>query len=216
VIFGKWGSEVLKGSLDLATDFPIRLDFSFDWRVFAYAFGSALLTGVLIGLWPALRVSRTSPSAVLRDGGHGGSGGPSRQRLRGLLVVGQVAGSLVLLIVAGLFVRNLHNAQHLDLGFKSDHVLNARFTPQWAGYDKRRTDDFYRELLRRVKTLPGVDSASLAFSVPMSLYFDGSSVFVKTILCSPASSRPASSTTASAPLLRHTGIPIVRGRVRGD
>ena len=215
--FGKWGSDALAGSLDLATDFPILLDFSFDWRVFVYAFGAALLTGILIGLWPAFRASRVSPSAVLRDGGHGGSGGPARQRLRGMLVVGQVAGSLVLLIVAGLMVRNLRNAQHLDLGFKSSHVLNARFAPQWAGYDKRRTEDFYRELMRRVKTIPGVESASLAFSVPMGFYFDGSRVFAEDRAAQSAEQPPTIFHNRVSPRYFDTiGIPIVRGRAFGD
>src|SRR5439155_436107 len=111
--------------------------------------GFVLMLGGLVLLLACMNVANLlMVRATIRDRGHGGSGGPARQRIRGLLVVGQVGGSLVLLIVAGLLVRNLRNAQHLDLGFKSSHVLNARFAPQWAGYDKRRTEDFYRELLR--------------------------------------------------------------------
>src|SRR2546429_345464 len=82
--------------------------------------------------WPALRVSRTETGAVLHDGGRGDSSGPGRQRVRRLLVVGQVAGSLVLLIVAGLFVRSLRNAQQLNLGFDASHLLNVRLAPHWA------------------------------------------------------------------------------------
>src|SRR6185436_19713110 len=98
------------------------------------------------------------------DGGRG-SGGPGRQRVRSLLVIGQVAGSLVLLVIAGLFVRSLRNAEHVELGFNPDHLLNVRMDTRHAAYDRQRTIDFYRELERRVRAIPGVQSASLAFSV---------------------------------------------------
>jgi predicted permease len=182
LVLGKWASQLFAGTIDLATDFPISLDFSFDWRVFAYALTAAVLTGVLIGIWPAIRVSQTNANAVLHDGGRGdfsGSGMPSRQRVRSLLVMTQVAGSLVLLIVAGLFVRSLQHAQSLDLGFDSSGVLNARLDPRYLGYDAARTKEFYRELERRVRALPGVQAVSVAFSVPMGYISDGTQVFVE-------------------------------------
>ena len=111
-----WAAHALASSIDLATDFPVMLDFGFDWRVFTYAMIAAIFTGILIGVWPALRASQAEAGAALHDGGRGDTGGPGRQRFRSLLVVGQVAGSLVLLIMAGLFVRSLRSAQQLDLG----------------------------------------------------------------------------------------------------
>ena len=170
LILGKWASDAFAASIDLATDFPTLLDFSFDWHVFAYALTAAVATGLLIGIWPAYRAGRTDAGAALHDGARGASGGPGRQRVRSALVVGQVAGSLMLLIVAGLFVRSLENAQNLNLGFAPDHLLNVRMDPEWSGYDQQRTKDFYRELERRVSALPGVQSASLAFSVPLGYY----------------------------------------------
>ena len=88
-----------------------------------------------------------------------------------------MAGSLVLLVVAGLFVRSLRNAQHVDLGFNPDHVLNVRMDTRHAGYNRQRTIDFYRELERRVRAIPGVESASLAFSVPLGYISDGTIVY---------------------------------------
>jgi predicted permease len=84
-----------------------------------------------------------------------------------------------LLIVAARFVRSLEQAQHMDLGFDADHVLNVLLDPREVGYDEVRTKDFYREIKRRVRALPGVQSASLAFSVPMGNYNDGSQVYVE-------------------------------------
>ena len=179
LILGKWGSDAFAGSIDLATDIPTVLDFSFDWRVFAYALGAAVATGVLIGLWPALRASRTDAAGALHDGSRGETGGPARQRVRSLLVVGQVAGSLVLLIVAGLFMRSLQNEQNMKLGFDPDHLLNVRMDPSWAGYDAARTKNFYKELERRVAALPGVESASIAFSAPLGYYNSARLVFVE-------------------------------------
>ncbi len=179
LILGKWGSDAFAASIDLATDIPTVLDFSFDWRVFAYALGAAVATGVLIGLWPALRASRTDAAGALHDGSRGETGGPGRQRVRSVLVVGQVAGSMVLLIVAGLFMRSLQNEQNMKLGFEPDRLLNVRMDPSWAGYDAARTKNFYKELERRVAALPGVESASLAFSAPLGYYNSARLVFVE-------------------------------------
>ena len=179
LILGKWGSDGFAASIDLATDLPTLLDFSFDWRVFTYALLAAAATGLLIGIWPALRASRTDAGAALHDGSRGETGGPGRQRMRSALVIGQVAGSLVLLIVAGLFIRSLQQAQYLKLGFDPDHLLNVRMDPEWAGYNEQRTKDFYRELERRVSALPGVQSASLAFSEPMGYYSADRVVFIE-------------------------------------
>jgi predicted permease len=92
--------------------------------------------------------------------------------------VGQVAGSLVLLVGAGLFVRSLQNAERVDLGFAPDHILNATLDPLWAGYDVQRTRDFYRELGRRVRSWSEVQSASFAFSVPLGYVSSGMPVYI--------------------------------------
>jgi macrolide transport system ATP-binding/permease protein len=180
MLMGKWGKDAFASAIDLGVDFPTLLDFSFDWRVFAYALGATVFTGVVIGLWPALRASATNANLVLHEGrgDSGGGGNPSRQRARSALVAAQVAGSLVLLIVAGLFVRSLDRAQRMNLGFNPDHVLNVLLDSREAGYDRPRTLAFYRELERRVKELPGVQSVSLAFSSPLGYISIGDNVYV--------------------------------------
>ena len=84
-----------------------------------------------------------------------------------MLVTGQVAVSLALLIVAGLFVRSLWHAQHADLGFDPEHVMNFSIDPHGAGYDEARGRQFYNELLQRVSALPGIESASLTNATPL-------------------------------------------------
>ena len=167
VLLGYWGSSAL-GSINVQTDLPIHFDFGFDWRVFGFATAAALLTGIIVGIVPAVRASRGNLSAILHEGGRGVVGG--KNRLRSTLVVVQVAGSLMLLIIAGLFTRSLAQAQRTDLGFKPDHVLNLLMDPNEIGYNQAQTRDFYKNLLQRVRTLPGVVSASTANATPMGYY----------------------------------------------
>jgi macrolide transport system ATP-binding/permease protein len=162
--FGLGGSRGFS-SIPLHTSFPIILDFHFDWRVFAYALAAAILTGVLVGIMPALRAARGELNEILHDGGYTSTTGG--HRLRSAFVITQVGGSLMLLIVAGLFVRSLGKAQRTDLGFDPNHVLNLSIDTHEAGYDERQARDFFQTLLDRVRSLPGAQSASLASSVPL-------------------------------------------------
>ncbi len=173
-----WASGVL-GSLRLGTDLPLRLDFSPDGQVFLYALAAVILTGVVVGIVPAIRVARTDVSAVLHEGGRGSSDGPGRHLLRNILVAAQVAGSLVLLVVAGLAARNLVNAQHLNLGFQPDHILNLSMDLEEVGFSETQGRDFYRQAEERLSALPGVVSVTQAFSVPMGYYSDANSLYVE-------------------------------------
>src|SRR5262249_2483194 len=85
LVFGKWASDVFAASVNLKTDFPTVLDFTFDWRVFAYALAAAVFTVLLISAWPAKRVFASDAGVVLHGGGRAGSFGKSHQRVRSLL-----------------------------------------------------------------------------------------------------------------------------------
>ena len=167
VILGEWANP---GNIFKAAEssLPIRLDFGFDWHVFAYSFAAALFTGVFVGLWPAFRASRADLNSILQEGGRSDSSGSGRHRLRSALVVAQVAGSLMLLIVAGLFVRSLRHAETMYLGFDPDQVLSINMDPHQIGYDEARTTEFYRQLESRTRALPGVQAVSFAFDTPMT------------------------------------------------
>jgi predicted permease len=153
-------------SVDLGTSFPFVLDFHFDWRVFAFAFGMALVTGILAGIVPALRASRIDLSKMLHEGEQSAS--RKRQRMRSVLVASQVAGSLALLVVAGLFTRSLGSVHFADLGFDPQHVMNFTMDPHGIGLTEAQSAEFYQKLLARMNALPGVQSAALAASIPMS------------------------------------------------
>ncbi len=170
---GLFASNFL-GSIHLQTTLPVLLDFQFDWRVFLYAFGAALATGVVVGVVPALRASSGHVLEVIREGGRTMTA--SRNWLRSGLVVAQVGGSLMLLIVAGLMTRSLGHVHQLRLGFEPRGVLNLTLDPNEIGYNRDQGEAFYKEVLERVRRVPGVKSASVAFTVPMSYFNTGDSV----------------------------------------
>jgi predicted permease len=152
-------------SVSLGTSFPFVMDFHFDWRVFAFAFGMALVTGILAGIVPALRASRVNLSEMLHEGNRSSTN--RRQWVRSALVATQVAGSLALLVVAGLFTRSLGSMHMSDLGFDPQHVMNFTMDPHEIGYNQAQSKEFYSQLLARMSSMPGVQFASLSATVPM-------------------------------------------------
>jgi putative ABC transport system permease protein len=164
LILSAWTSRAF--STPEVQGIPIHLEPHFDWRVFAYIFAATTLTSLAVGILPALRAARVDLALVSREGGQRLTA--SGQRLRSVLVALQVAGSFVLLIVAGLFARSLANAERLDLGFDPTRVITFNLDPRHLGYDPAHGGQFFGEVLRRVRTLPGIESASLGCCGPMS------------------------------------------------
>ena len=198
------------GAINLGSAIPVALDFQFSWRVFAYAIGATLLTAVAVGVAPALRASRVSLTEVLHQGGRTATG--RHQRMRAALVVAEVSGSLVLLIVAGLFSRSLSMVQHVDLGFDPRHVLNLSMDPHEAGYTDVRGGQLFQAILERVRSLPGVQSASMAGSVPMGLYSYGDGLKIDGY--QPPKDQPpaAGYNSVSSGYFETMRIPLLRGR----
>jgi predicted permease len=213
LLVGQWVMRAYIDRLDLGADIPFAIDMTFDWRVFAFSVAAAGLTGVLIGLWPAWRASRADARAALHDGGKSNSDGVDRQRLRKILVVAQIAGSLALLIVAGLFVRSLVTAQNINLGFDAHHIASLRLDPKQLQYDQGRKEEFYKELQRRVGAWPEVDAVAYGFNMPMSYLAGGGSVFVEGQTLSADSQPPATFLNSVAPgFFAAMKIPMVSGR----
>ena len=182
VLLGMWASG-LTGAIH-PSGLPLQLDFGFDWPVFAYAFALVLVTGIFVGLVPALNATRADVNAVLHQGGTTGARGGRHEARKDLMVL-QVAGSLTLLIVAGLFVRSLQSAEHMELGFNPDHVLNVTLDPKEDDYNEAQTREFYHELEAKVRAMPEVQSASLTSSVPISTFPSGQKIYVENRLVLP-------------------------------
>jgi putative ABC transport system permease protein len=198
-------------SVDLHTDLLVRLDFPVDWRVFAYTLGAALLTGMIVGVVPAFRASRTDVNTLLHQAGRGMLSG--KRRLRSSLVVAQVAGSLVLLIIAGLFVRSLKIAQRSDLGFDPQHVVDISMDPGEIGYNEAQGLAFYKTLLDRARSLPGVEHAGLTSSIPLSYYGDADSLTIEGYHPDAGQRQPRAMFSVITPEYLDTlRIPLVSGR----
>ena len=142
---------------------------SVDGRMLAFALGLSLFTGVLFGLLPALRASRPDLAEVIKVGGRGTVGGPSRDRFRVALVVTEVALSFALLIGAGLLARSLVRLLAVEKGFETEHVVSAYLSLPFSRYPEAREQTaFFREVRERLLALPGVRSAALANNPPLT------------------------------------------------
>jgi predicted permease len=211
VVLAAWSTDLL-----LATALPLPLEIAVDWRIFGFSVAMALVTGIAFGLVPALHATRREVAATIKDGSSGGD--QKRSQLQGTFVVAQVALSLVLLVICGLFVRSLQQASRVDLGFDaSPSVLAVSFDLGLQRYDSLRATAFLDALIARARALPGVEHVSVTNAVPLAEW-SGSQVHLD-----PRESEAAADTgnaprvTASYFVTRPgffntLGIPIVRGR----
>ena len=144
------------------------IDLSFDTRVLLFTGGIAVLTGVLFGLMPALRLSRTRLNETLKIGGRSGSLGAATQRVRSGLVAAEIALATVALIGSGLFVRSMQAAETMDVGFDAAHLAFIRLAPGAQHYDQARGLQFYDEAIAKATQMPGVAGAAVASLVPLA------------------------------------------------
>jgi predicted permease len=152
---------------------PIRLDVTPDLRVYAYTAAMALLAGLAFGLLPALRASRTDPIEGLKVSLVGSGGGARRTRSGGVLVVVQVALSLILLVGGGLFLRSLNEAQAIDIGFDASNLVSATIDLSKTQREEADGRVFFSELERSVREIAGVENVTFASWMPMDWYSDG-------------------------------------------
>jgi putative ABC transport system permease protein len=179
VLFAHWGVALLmnirpRDNTQFWTSYSHTFNFftvDLDWRVLGFNFALALLTGLLFGLVPALQSSFVNVNAALKAGtGSATQGwrGIRQWNARSLLVVGEIALALVLLIGAGLLIKSLLRLQSINLGFVPDNVLTMTV------YARDAKLDFYEQLLARVQSLPGVEAASISRAAPLLVGLAGS------------------------------------------
>jgi predicted permease len=165
-VLAVFGLSALKSLLP--SDTPRLFDVHLDWRVLVFTVGLAVLTGLAFGVAPALEASRTALTESLNAAGRGATVSVSR-RLRGSLAIAEVALSIMLVIAAGLLIRSFRALSRVDTGFQPDRLLTARITPdQSFCSDPQRCLAFYRGLVDRVRTEPGVSSAAVVNTLPLS------------------------------------------------
>ena len=162
-----WGSSLLVRMISTGDSPPVAVDP--DWRTCAFTAAVSLLTGILFGLAPALRATRLDPGPVIKEGMRHAS--PSSHLLDRVLVVVQVALSVVLVAGAGLFVRTLQKLHDVDPGYDRQNVLMVSVDAKLAGYSSDRACPVYAEILRRMRTLPEVKSAAASIVRPVDDQF---------------------------------------------
>ncbi len=166
LLLAYWGVNLLVASLP--ADTPRLAEIGINGWVLAFTLGISLLTGLIFGLFPALRASRPDLQASLKASGRAAGIGSRERRLSSVLVASEVALAVVLVIGAGLLVRSFWELLQVDPGFRAGNAVSARITPPDVRYgDAAQQRSFYRELLQRVEALPGVRSAEAVNELPL-------------------------------------------------
>ena len=175
MLLASWLTQLLS-TFQLPIPIPLSLDLRLDARVLGFTAAVALLTGVLAGLAPALRATKTNLVNDLK--GTSGLANGRRWTMRDALVVGQMAVTIVLLVTAGLLVRSLVLAQKADVGFPTDGLAIVSADTGMLRYTPERSQQYWNEVSRRVAALPGVKDVALASRLPFSLNFNRSNIAV--------------------------------------
>jgi predicted permease len=217
-----WATKVLASSLGAKLPFmTIVFAASPDFRVLAATLGFSVLATLVFALGPAWRMARVEAFEDLKEQGglrRGARRGSGLFAPRNMLVTAQIALSLVLLTIAGLFVRGAAKAAQADPGFRFEQGLLAEMDASLAGYDEAKGRTLYRRVVDRVRALPGVEAASLASMVPFGIFADGREV--QRAGDSPNGSGPdgqgksrwANYVIVGTDYFRSLGLPLLRGR----
>jgi len=216
LVLASWGTSAL---LALNSDnIPHVGDIGLNKWVLGFTFLISCLTGIVIGLAPAIQASKMDPNAVLKEESRGTSGGVRVRRFRNLLIVSEIALTLVLLIGAGLLIKSYWLLQQVNPGFNPDNVLTMQMAlPEYKYPKDEQRADFSNRLLQRITALPGVQSAAVSTSIPLS-GTDTSSTF-EIVGRPPASAetKPLVTLSITSPdFFKVLETPLTRGRAFTD
>jgi predicted permease len=209
LLLAQWGVSLLVARV--AATAP--LDVKPDWAVLMFSIGISLLSGILFGIAPAIRATRTDLTSALKEKSTRGRRG--RFNLGSMLVVTQVAISLILLVGAGLFARSLIKLQEVDLGFNRDNVLLAVIDSRLAGYKPAELTPLYRQLYDRLSSLPNVRSVTMSSNTPMSGSHTSSSLLVRGYQPRPDEDMVVEDMFVGPRYAETLGLPLVLGREIG-
>jgi putative ABC transport system permease protein len=207
-----WGVEVLVTTA--AGNIPRASEINVDGSVLGFTALIALLTGIIFGLAPAVQLSNADLNEALKDTSRGSTGGLKRARTRSVLVVAEVALSVVLLIGAGLLIKSFVLLQRVDSGFNADHLLVANISLPPSRYSEAsKRAEFYTRLCDELAAVPGVASAAATRSLPLSNADARSPIAIDGRPVPPIGERPIVSLGIVSPdYFRAMGIPLMQGR----
>jgi putative ABC transport system permease protein len=185
-----------------------------DSKVLIFTLLVSLATGLIFGLAPAMQASSFNLNETLKEGGRDSAAGTRGNRIRGLLVIAEVAVSFILLIGAGLLINSFFHLRTLDPGFRVDHLLTAKVELSDTKYpDAQRRIAFFDEVVRRVRELPGVQSVAAGGNLPFTYNGDSGYIAVEGVPDPPPDQRvDVVYRTVGPGYLSTMGIPLVRGR----
>lgn len=219
LLLSSWTLDLLVAAIpQLPFNVALDLDFAIDRRVLLFTAGVSMLAGILFGLFPALGATRVDLFSTLKDDRGAGRFGFRRSKLRNTLVVAQVASSLVLLIVAGLFVRSLLQARAIDPGFDHENILAVAFDFGTLPEQEESTMAFCNRLLERTRAMPGVESACIEDCVPLTLTISSTNFWIEGHQYADPEEIDTNSSfaTVSSDSFRTLGIPLLEGRDFND
>ncbi|MGH9903664.1 MAG: ABC transporter permease, partial [Pyrinomonadaceae bacterium] len=216
LLLALWGVDLLVAASP--ADIPRLSEISLDSRVLTFTLAVSALTGVLFGLAPAVHASRLDLNESLKEGGRGATEGRVRVRVRGALIVSEVALSLVLLVGAGLLIRSFWSLLNTDPGYSTDRVLTMYVALSGTKYPEgRQQAEFFRQALERARALPGVEAAGTTSLLPLA----GNDVVINFNVEGRPRNAPGEDTVAryqvvSPDYFRAMKIPVRRGRDFGE
>jgi len=193
-------------------EIPLALTAHVDKTVLMATFVIAILAGLVFGILPAFRSSGLRPAGVLKEEGGSASSSIQKARLASALVVAQVAMSLLLLVCAGLFIRSIRQAQVFNPGFNPHHVLLDCYDLSGLGYDIKSSAEFHRHVFDKLRTLPGIESVSLADWIPLGFNFKTSTIEVEGYVPQSRESMDIGYADVGPDYLRTMQIPVISGR----
>lgn len=216
VLFALWGTDALLALVP--EDIPRAMEVTADLGVLGFAMLVSLTTGILFGMAPALQCSRQNLQESIREGS--GRHGSDRKgnRVRNLLIIGEVAISLLLVVGAGLMMRTFFTLNAVDPGFNPENVYSARVWIPPSRYDEdEKITNFYREIIERVRGIPGVQSAGAVLSLPVNSGINGSLSFsIEGRPVEPGYEPVSGFQLVSSDYFKTMGIPVLHGRTITD
>jgi predicted permease len=216
LLLAVWGVRLLKAFIP--ENISQAAAITVDVKVLLFTLLVSLLTGVIFGLAPATQATKFNLNETLKEGGRDSAAGNRGSRIRGALVISEVALSLVLLIGAGLLVNSFMRLRKVDPGFRADHLLTMNVVlPQQKYPDAARRSAFYTELIRRVEALPGVKSATVSSQIPLISQGDSVGVvFEGRPDPAPGQENIIATRVVSPRYFQTMGIQLLRGRSFGE
>ena len=212
LILAIWGTGLVESAGSKIN--PMFQDIRVDLRCLVFTFAVSIITGLLFGLAPALQISRPNLAESLKESGRGSGPSASRNRLRSILVVSEIALTLVLLVCAGLLIRSVMRLKNVDTGFNPQNILAMNIGLPGIKYPKPENQvAFFKEVTERIALLPGVKAAGTTSVLPLSDNFDGRGLLVEDHPKPRGEEISVDLYIATPGYLRAMEIPLLKGRV---